>query len=277
MPRAVGLAALLALPAGSLLAQSTTFRISDLDLRDPHVYVYFISCLDVTDTEIAGFSFNNALQTEIQADSDDDGALDLSLLLSFMPLAQQDPTNFLAVGAGTCSVPIETTGCSDIQTPFFATDATLDGAATCLTPVPGTTRPYSPAITNAEPACFSGPSVNLVLDLAGIPLTLRDAQLAATFAGTPADQLVNGLLRGFVTESDANNAIIPADFPLVGGQPLSSLLPGGTNNCAAHNDKDVNNVEGWWFYFNFTATQVIDQAPFRDGFEGVPERTASVP
>jgi hypothetical protein len=61
---------------------------------------------------------------------------------------------------------------------------------------------------------------------------------------------------GFISETDANNTMIPNSFPLVGGMPLSALLPGGSNNCAAHNDKDVNNgVMGWWFYLNFPAAR----------------------
>jgi hypothetical protein len=269
--RSASLALALALPL-SAYSQSTLFRITDLDLRDPHLYVNFVGCNDFTDSDSFGVSFNGSVQSEIQADSDADGALDLSYLLSFMPLAQQAATNFLAVGSGTCSAPIESTACGNIETPFFAGDATLDASATCLEPLAGTTRPYSPAIVSAGPACFVGPPVDITLYLAEIPLTLRDAQIAATFVGSPADQLGNGLLRGFITQSDADNTLLPAGFPLVGGQPLSVLLPGGNGNCAAHDDKDTNEVSGWWFYFNFSAARVIDtfENGFRDGFEGTP-------
>lgn len=268
---AVVLVVLLAFPVTDARAQSTTFRMVDLDLRDPHLFVDFLGCRDFTDTELGGSSFNGALQAEIQGDADGDGALDLSYLLVFMPLAQDQATNFLAVGTGSCSAPVETTTCGGIQTPIFADDAALDAAATCLAGLPGTTRPYVPAVTSSGPACFAGPAVDLTLELSGIPIPLRDAQIAATFQGTPATELVNGLLRGFVTEADANATPLPASFPLVGGQPLSVLLAGGTGNCAAHSDKDTNGVAGWWFYFNFHAAEVTVRGDevFRDGFEAV--------
>jgi hypothetical protein len=45
--------------------------------------------------------------------------------------------------------------------------------------------------------------------------------------------------------------------PIVGGQPLSSVLPGGAGNCAAGDDRDVlDAVTGWWFYLNYPADEV---------------------
>src|SRR5688572_21494438 len=62
--------------SGSTSTTSTTiptiaFRLTDLDLRDPHLYVEFLGCRDVTDTQLVGFSVNNELQTAIQTDGDD--------------------------------------------------------------------------------------------------------------------------------------------------------------------------------------------------------------
>ena len=102
------------------------------------------------------------------------------------------------------------------------------------------------------------------LDLGGIPITLRDARIGARYSGNPATGLTNGLLMGFISQTDANNTTIPSSFPVVGGQPLSSLLPGGAGNCncngncgTTNDDKDTNNsVVGWWFYLNFTANKV---------------------
>jgi hypothetical protein len=66
----------------------TAFRLRDLDLRDPHVFVNFIGCRDVTDNPLAGFSVNGELQTNIQTDGDVDGDLDLSIATVFRPLDQ---------------------------------------------------------------------------------------------------------------------------------------------------------------------------------------------
>jgi hypothetical protein len=130
--------------------------------------------------------------------------------------------------------------------------------ALCLAPLPGTTRvSYAPAITNSTQPCFGGGPATLTLSLGGILVTLTDTSIAATYGGDPASGLVNGLVAGFLSEADANVTIIPAGIPVVGGLPLSTLLPGGASNCAAHNDKDVHDgVTGWWMYLNFTATAV---------------------
>ena len=69
--------------------------------------------------------------------------------------------------------------------------------------------------------------------------------------------LVNGLLRGFLAETTAEATLLPASLPLVGGQPLSLLLPGGDSSCADHDGRDTRSgTLGWWFYLNFTAVEV---------------------
>ena len=118
---------------------------------------------------------------------------------------------------------------------------------------PGTGT-YSPAITSSTSPCFSTGSSTVTFNLAGVAITLQDARIAATFTGSPATGLVNGLLRGFITETAANATIFPSTTAIVGGKALSFILPGGTGNCASHSAKDMNNgVAGWWFYLNFTA------------------------
>ena len=68
---------------------------------------------------------------------------------------------------------------------------------------------------------------------------------------------IGDLLIGFISETDANATIIPTSFPLVGGQPLSKLLAGGSGACPGYSDKDTDNgVVGWWFYLNFPAAKV---------------------
>ena len=254
-------------PLGSGTAR---FLLTDLDLRDPHFYVNAVGCRDITDTALAGFSINGEIQASIQTDRDFDGFLDLSYVLEFLPLDQGATTLPLQFGQAVCTAPLAGTSCGALLIPT-PTTATLGSMLACLAPLPGTTRPYSPAIVTTTPACFASDAVTLVLGLAGIPVTLRDARVAATWVGDPATQLVNGLMSGFISEADANATILPASLPLVGGQALSSLLPGGTGNCASHSDKDVNDgVSGWWFYFNFPAARVYyaSDALYADGFEG---------
>ncbi|HET9992817.1 MAG TPA: hypothetical protein VFQ65_29985, partial [Kofleriaceae bacterium] len=150
-----------------------------------------------------------------------------------------------------------TTSCVPGTTPPASVTATIHSSGTCLAPTAGTTHPYSPAITNATGPCFATSSTSVTLTLAGIPITLHDARVAATFSGSPATNVVNGLLVGFISQADADATILPSSLPLVGGQPLSSLLAGGSGACPSYSDKDVDNaVTGWWFYLNFTAPKV---------------------
>jgi len=75
--------------------------------------------------------------------------------------------------------------------------------------------------------------------------------------GAAPDDLTKGLIVGFLREVDANNIFLPPSYPIVGGQSISVLLPGGAGNCAVWTDKDMNGQDpGWWFFLNFTAENV---------------------
>lgn len=242
----------------------TAFRLTDLDLREPHVYVSFITCRDVTDTTLLGFSVNNELQTSIQTDGDNDGLLDLSIVAVFRQFTQAaGVTQPMELHFPDCTAPMSSTVCTATNSQTVMAMATNMSTGTCLSPLPGTLyAPYTPEVASPSAPCFVTNAVTVTIDLGGIPITLRDARIAATYVGNPATTLSNGLLMGFISEADANATIIPQSFPLVGGKPLSELLPGGdppgpnNANCAGHSDKDIHNgVMGWWFYLNFPATR----------------------
>lgn len=248
--------------AGDAAAPPVAFRFSDLDLRDPHMWVSFLGCRDVTDVPLGGFSVNGAMQDEIQTDGDSSGHLDFSPLLLFRSYDQSAATQPIEVHFATCTAPMAGSSCSPGTVKVLAT-ATNMSAGNCLSPVAGTVHGYSPAITSTNAPCFVTSAITLTVALAGIPITLHDAKIAATYVGNPANDLVNGLLRGFVSEADANATMVPTSSPIIGGQPLSTLLAGGDppgnggKNCAAFSDKDTNNgVSGWWFYLNFSGTRV---------------------
>jgi len=269
-------------PRPGLGAVSQAFRLTDLDLRDPHTFVSLIGCRDITDTPFSGFSFNGNLQSRIQADSEPDGKLDMSLILVFDPLDPQAAGGTLRFGSSSCSAPMGSTVCGpdpfESLSPMTALNAP---SGPCLGVLPGTTsHSYSPSVIVASSPCFSTDAQTLTLDLAGIPLTLRSARIAATYSGSPAATLVNGLIRGFLTQADADNTIIPSFYPLVGGMPFSQLLPGGdppgagNTNCAAWSDQELGPdglTPGWWMYFNFTAAAV----PYTGPQLGVPSAVPS--
>ena len=234
----------------------TAFRFTDLDLRDPHIFIDFVACNDVTDRSLLGQpSINGQLQTSIQADGNGDGLLDFSPTLVFRPLSQTAATMPLEFHFANCTAasPVSCTKSGGTVTMATATNKSTQ----CLTFTPGTVHPYSPAITSTPAPCFVTNPVTVTLAISGIPITLHDAQVAATYVGNPATSLANGLLRGFISEADADATIIPSTIPIVGGKPLSSLLAGGSGSCPSYSDKDVNNgVMGWWFYLNFPAALV---------------------
>ena len=89
-----------------------------------------------------------------------------------------------------------------------------------------------------------------------------ELRIVDTYVGSPATGLVNGLIRGFVSETDADAIILPDTIDFVGGLPLSAVLPGGTGNCNGGDDRDVGpgGESGWYFYLNFTA----DPVPWTD-------------
>ena len=253
------------------LRPPTAFRFADLDLRDPHVFVSFISCSDVTDAPLAGFAVNPQIQESMQSDTDGDGLLDLAPLLVFRPLDQAAAGGQVEFHFARWTSPVATTSCSRSATLPIVTQATNMAAGTCLAPIPGTVHtmpgPYVPPITSTMAPCFVTSPVSLTITLSGIPVPLRDARIAATYSGNPATTLTNGLLMGFITEADANATLLPANLPLIGGKPLSTLLPGGDPPgpdaaCTTFSDKDTNNgVPGWWFYLNFPAQRVPWTSP----------------
>lgn len=135
---------------------------------------------------------------------------------------------------------------------------TLPASGTCLEPIVATTTgSHAPAIGSPAAPCFWASLGTVAVDLFGASVPLHDAQIGAQFTGDPPTGLASGLSMGFLREADADQILIPGSVPLVGGQPLSSVLPGGTGNCAAHDDRDTWNAEaGWWVYFNFVASPV---------------------
>lgn len=231
---------------------AVAFRETDQDLRDPHIYSSGIGCTDFTDI------VNNSLQTNIQNDGNGDTFLDASYMHLLQPLDTVDG----GVGehdslSANCTAPMASTSCSADGSAAYASVYTTQTAGTCLAAVPGSVvHTYPTAITNPTAPCFATAASTIAINLQGATVTLHDARIAATWSGAPTNQLTNGLMRGFLTETDANNTVVT--LPILGDRVLSSLLPGGTGNCqSGWTDKDVyNGVSGWWFYVNFSAAKV---------------------
>jgi hypothetical protein len=251
-------------------------RFTDLDLRDPHVFIAIPNpigggtiCRDFTDQAIVpgvvNFSFNGQIQTGYTTDTNPaDGFLDSSDLLLFRPLAQDGTPQRVETQAGQCTAPVAGTSCAPLPgstpAPFYYASSTT---GTCLAPITGTTGSpaYNPAIASAAAPCFVTAPRTINFANGGTSIPLIGARIAGTWQGAPATGISSGLVRGFLRQADADQITIPNP---TGGAPivLSSLLPGGTGNCSARDDRDtVDGETGWWFYLNYTATVVPYTGP----------------
>ncbi|MCB9593856.1 MAG: DUF4215 domain-containing protein [Sandaracinaceae bacterium] len=264
-------------------AEPIAFRFTDLDLMDPHPFAMapFLGCTDVTNLSLFGIDgVNPLIQNSIRTDTtpgDTVNRLGLSITHVFEPLTQAagtsapsrltfpDCTGPYASPPGpgmACTLPAGAP-----STP--ATAMNMGAGTTCLDILMGTVRPYSPAITpSIAPAggtCYVANAGTVTFDLAGISIMLEDASIAGEWFGNPAQQIRDGLIRGFMSEAVANATIIPdmlTGIASIDGQPLSSLLRGGTGNCrdaapaAGDTDTGPSGARGWYFYLRFTADRV---------------------
>lgn len=238
------------------------FRMDTLNLRDPHLFASVEGfpgfCEDVTDDSgIADVpSFNGNLNDSLNNDGDGDGLLDTSVLMRFEPLGWPERPGNLLLGEGECTAPVETTQCTLVDPgPGDWFESTPDQL--CRAALPGTVQPYDPPVPSIAGPCFATPPADLTLTFDGLELTLKNATLAGDWSNIGQDEIPGGLLRGFLSEDDADAIIIPEEIDVIGGQPLSSLLPGGTGNCSELDDTDtLDGVTGWWFYFEYQAESV---------------------
>jgi hypothetical protein len=235
-------------------------RISAVNIRDPHFFVTpLVGCVDFTDNNIAGqpnTSVNGQINSNLNADANIDGFFDASTLWIFPP-TQTGRIQRLDTAAGVCSTPAASSSCAfpTVTAPANYTVVSA-GIERCFEPIAGTIGNYTPAVATAAAPCFVlAESAVTQLDFSGVSLPLYGTRVAGDAPNNQPGGRI--LLRGFLRETDANSAIIPATIPLIGGRPISALLAGGTGNCSTRNDKDTfGGVSGWWFYIEQTLSPV---------------------
>ena len=219
-----------------------------------------LGCNDITDDGGLFPSVNELIQDGITMDSEPDGFLDLNFLLQFRPLDPAGTGQRVDQRNGICTAPMAGTNCThdpEIDAAVFWYDTLPLAGGTCLEPVAGSTTGYMPEIATPEGPCFVTMEGDLSVGFLGVGFDLESAQLAATLVGGPPLELSDGLMMGFLSEADADAILFPADIPFIGGEPLSSVLPGGATNCHTGDDSDMlDSTRGWWFYFNFPAVEV---------------------
>lgn len=236
------------------------WRVFSLALRDPHVFadVPVFGCVDFTDTPIpvANISLNGEIANALATDGDGDGFLDANSLTLADHLDADGVGQMLTSAQGQCASPSPPLACSLTAPLPGAVPASNAPGKNCLAALAGTTSGYSPPVPVIMPNCFVTAPAQTTVMLDTIEITLNDAQTGATWSmdtqfHSPA------LMRGFLTETDADNTLLPAELPVIGGQPLSSILPGGVASCAPGDDRDQHLGEnGWWFYLEYQSEQI---------------------
>ncbi|MBT6177739.1 MAG: hypothetical protein HOI23_10875 [Deltaproteobacteria bacterium] len=260
--------------ASDIADASIMYRVQELVLRDPHIAVEapFIGCIDLTDEGAPmglAPSVNSMIQTSITTDDDADGDLDLSLLMFVNPLeTSPGGSGLIRIGDGRCSSPLATTVCSvDSADPLqdsSYSNSEAGATSDCLGLLDGTTSDYSPPVSSVAPDCYVSDEVDLVLDIGGIMVELESARVSAQYsADGEGVSMVGGLIRGFMSEQRASEITLPDDLPVVGGQPVDSILPGSASGCSTIDARDTGpdgSTLGWWFYLNFEASAVDTDA-----------------
>lgn len=239
-------------------APPMSFRITELQLRDPHV---FAGTTDITEQQVLGQSVNRTLiPDKLTKDADGDGSIDVSVVALLAPF---DPTAAPGVaptltfvnadcpingGANASCKPLE--GDSGLETTWTVEQRP---SGNCMEPTPGTTSNYQPAITTPSGPCFLSTEGNdLTMDLGGIKVDVTAARVSATYQSQPAG-LVKGLLAGFVTRRAAEQATLPNDAgPTVGGDSLSMYIRMRDYDQSA----SPNGEDGFWMYLNFVAKPI---------------------
>lgn len=247
--------------------QSTAFRVSSLELVDPSPFVrvrvlFFTLCVD------GRGEVNNSITSNLQTDADNppDGLLDLSILQTFTPFDPNAVSAPTEVFAADCTVPAmgaETSCTRSAVEPVFLGEAFNQGVDVCFTADPNNlTAERAGQLNPTNGPCYRSDLGTISLQLGGIPLSFEDTTISATYAGTPEQPQLQGLISGFVSEDNARNTILPPNLDRVGGLPLYDVLRGG-GACGnvVSSDVDVGPdgiTSGWYFYLNFTA----DEVPF---------------
>jgi hypothetical protein len=231
-------------------AGPTAFRLVTMSLQDPDIYVNALNCAKLTST------VNQQLTKSLTTDSDGDGLYDLAPVLVFRPLQQHESDSDVSFLIGKCKVSDGT--CSGAGANQYPGVEHNMASGLCLGP--GDDHGNGASVNTPTDNCMVTDAQTLHISLQGADITLQDAQIAAVYSADPATGLTKGLVRGFLSQKDADATMLPSTLPLIGGQPVSALLSGDefcTTSANGGNDEDTYNAtRGWFFYMNFTAKAV---------------------
>jgi hypothetical protein len=223
-------------------AASTAFRVTRVWLRDPHMFAEvgppLCVCADGTSY------IEEAMNSNIED-------LDGNIVFVFAPLDPAAGTNTLhAHSDATCPSAGECRAGGDPGVVGSATHTT-SGSAACYTPDRSTLTSAYAAPNAPTPPCFASAPISMALDVGGAVLALTDARVAARLSGS--DDLVDGVLSGFLSSSAARDAELGRHSQICGGTLRAYDVLKGGNACESGDDSDGG---GWYLYMDFEATRV---------------------
>ncbi len=247
------------------------FRAVTIEIKDPHIWwdLGTGACGDLTPVVNS-----SVIPDAIRQDDDGDGKADLVWIHMFKPLDQSQPTNNYELLFGDCEPgnAMTATCQADPLTNRLVSMATNMDTGACLDIIAGTiTDSYGTPPDVPMGPCFVSDVFNQDVALGSLVVPLQNGYVAAAYVGDPSDGLMQGLVRGFVSETAAMGAVLPKTVPLLGGLTLYEILAGGITpgSCTVGgtdvigDDRDLGPdglTMGWYFYVNFTAQTV----PFVD-------------
>ncbi|MGB1278002.1 MAG: hypothetical protein ACPG77_19815, partial [Nannocystaceae bacterium] len=185
------------------------FRINSIEIADPHFYDPILCAADITGM------VNPQLSDGVTMDTDDDGKLDLNLMLLYDGF-DQNTDGDCDFATGECLVPLADPFCN-FGDNGSAEPTSYMNADACLMPDPDHLSHGD--IPQVAGPCFTTSLLpSYTLSLGDFSLPLQNLEISATYVGDPATEMTNGILRGFLTEEDAMSTVLPEDIPVVGGR-----------------------------------------------------------
>jgi hypothetical protein len=222
----------------------TAFRMTRLELQDPQVLMPlgFFS-YDMTR------SVNYFINKQFHEDSSKTTYMDASFLVIFDPMDQWTDEGVVEISQAKCTFESNGRNCHlDTQGKPATVFYTNMRSGTCAGVINRTAR--WGRVTPVTGPCFFTEQATMGVDIAGINVMLEEAMVSARWNGEPATK-ITGMLRGFLSQENAENTKMPRWAPIIGGRALADVL-----------DKKVldfgpdGKTLGYWLYFNFDAYPV---------------------
>ncbi len=136
--------------------------------------------------------------------------------------------------------------------------ATTQTTGNCLEVLPDTTTQTVDPVEPGDFGCWASPPVDFTVVLGSVvQIPLSEVVIAAQWDADPADNVVSGLIRGFMTEADAIATVIDPSTTFIGGQSLKDSFGHDGSAPGDCDERDDNNgVLGYWVYLGFEAESV---------------------